>query len=217
MGNLLNRTIVPIAALLGVVGFAGSASALSLSLEFAGGATTLNLTPGDISSTFRVFLFADLSGGGGGGVLVVAASVNFSSTLTPLRCKEQGGTFNDGVGGVPLWEPIAAFCNPPNGQNVQSISQLVASGTVGGTFGKLKIATITFHVNGVGTDTITPFFIARIDGFLQNDGTTFTSTTPVFGAIVHVVPEPTTAVLLGMGVLGLGLSGRRLRGRRSSR
>ena len=59
MSNSLKRTIVSVAALLGVLAFAGSASALSLGVEFAGGATTLNLTPADISSTFRVRLFAD--------------------------------------------------------------------------------------------------------------------------------------------------------------
>jgi hypothetical protein len=207
--------------LLAVQGISSTASALSLNLEFAGGATSLNLTPADISSTHTVSLFADLTGGGGGGVFFVAASVNFSSTLTPLRCKEQTGTFNNGVGGVSTWGPLTFGCGDPpggiSGQNVQTMEQAAASGTVGGTFGKLKIATITFHVNGLDSDTITPFFLLGFNGFLQNDGTTFTSTAPVFGAIVNVIPEPTTALLLGMGVLGLGFSGRRLRGRRSIR
>ena len=219
MQNLRKRMLVGFAAALAAVGFAGSASALSLSLEFAGGATTLNLTPGNgsDSSTFTVQLFADLSGGGGGGVFFVAGSVSFSSTLTPLRCKEQGGTFNNGVGGVPTWSPFTGGCGSPAGgiagQNVNSIELGVGSGTAGGTFGKLRLGTITFHVNGIGTDTITPFYILAVDGFLQNDGTTFTSTAPVFSAFVNhnIIPEPATAVLLGLGILGLGVSGRRRR------
>jgi hypothetical protein len=166
-------------------------------MEFAGGATSLNLTPADVSSTHTVSLFADLTGGGGGGVFFVSASVNFSSTLTPLRCAEEPfGQF--GVGGVTAWGPLTPGCGPPpggiSGQNVSLIEQGVSGGTNGGTFGKLKLGTVTFHVAGTGTDTITPFYTALVDGFLQNDGTTFTSTAPVFGAVVNIVPEPTTAV-----------------------
>jgi hypothetical protein len=111
------------------VGFAGSASALSLSAEFAGGATSLNLTPLDVSSTHTVSLFADLTGGGGGGVFFVAGSLQFSSTLTPLRCKEQGGAFNNGVGGVPTWAPLTTGCGSVNqvaGGTAQSLEQGVA-------------------------------------------------------------------------------------------
>ena len=106
VANSLRPWGLAMTGLLAVQGISGTASALSVGVEFAGGATTLNLTPGDISSTFRVFLFADLSGGGGGGVFFVAASVHFDSALTPLRCEEQGGAFNDGVGGAAAWEPL---------------------------------------------------------------------------------------------------------------
>ncbi len=201
--------------LLAVQGISSTASALSLSLEFAGGATTLNLTSGAVSSTHTVAMFADLTGGGGGGVFAVAASVNFSSTLTPLRCKEQGGTFNNGVGGVPTWSPFTGGCGPPPGgiagKNVQSMEQGVAAGTVGGTFGKLKIATITFHIAAFGNDTITPFYLVGVDGWSLFDFTTVTSTA-LNSAFVNVIPEPTTAILMGLGILGLGLSGRRRRG-----
>jgi hypothetical protein len=215
MSNSLKQTIVSGAALLGVLAFASSASALSLNLEFSGGETSLNLTPADVSSTHTVSLFADLAGGGGGGVFFLAGSIQFSSSLTPLRCKEQGGTFNNGVGGVPTWGPLTPDCGSTNqipGGTAQSLEQGVTSGTAGGTFGKLKIGTVTFHVSGTGNETITPFYVLAADGFIQNDGTTFTSTTPVFGAVVNIIPEPATAVLLGLGIVGIGISGRRRRG-----
>ena len=130
MQNLRKRMLVGFAAALGALAFAGSASALSLSLEFSGGATTLNLTAADISTTHTVQLFADLTGGGGGGVFFVSASVSFSNTLTPGRCKEQGGTVNNGVGGVPSWAPLTVGCGrigQAPGGHVQSMEQRVAS------------------------------------------------------------------------------------------
>jgi len=213
MSNSLKRTIVSVAALLGVIAVAGSASALSLNMEFADGGTSINMS---VSDTAQVQLFATLDPGSSGqGIFTVAASVNFDSSLTPLRCLEQGGTFNDGEGGVD-WAPLTGGCGPPaggiSGQNVNSLEQANDSvGTLGGTFGRIKLGSITFHASGAGTDLITPFFIPTIDGFLEQDFSSFTSTTPVFGAVVNIIPEPTTALLLGLGVVGLGLSGRRRR------
>jgi hypothetical protein len=213
MHNSLKRTIVSVAALLGVMAVASSASALSLEIEFADGSDSIALS---VSDTAQVNLFANIDPSGSNqGIFTVAASVSFGSSLTPLRCNEQGGTANNGVGGVN-WAPITSGCGPPeggiDGQNVNSIEQANdATGTLGGTFGRIKLGTITFHASGAGTDMITPFFIPSIDGFLDQDFTTFTSTAPVFGGIVTIIPEPTTALLLGLGVVGLGLSGKRKR------
>jgi hypothetical protein len=219
MQNLRKRMLAGLVAAAAGLGLASSASALSLSMEFDGGATSISLS---VSDTARVSLFANLDPSGSGqGICPGAASVNFASSLTPLRCIEQGGTFNNGAGGVN-WAPVTSGCGPPaggvDGQNVNSLEQANDSaGTLGGTFGRIKLGSITFHATGAGTDLITPFFIKGVDGFLDQDFTTYTSTAPVFSAVVNIVPEPTTAILLGLGVLGLGISGRRLRGRRSIR
>jgi hypothetical protein len=217
MHNSLERTIVSVAVLLGVMAVASSASALSLEMEFGDASNSIALS---VSDTAQVNLFAVLDPSGSNqGIFTVAASVTFGSSLTPLRCNEQGGTANNDVGGVGLvWAAVTNGCGPPaggiDGQNVNSIELANnATGTLGGTFGRIKLGSITFHASGAGTDMITPFFIKGVDGFLDQDFTTYTSTAPVFSGVVNIIPEPTTALLLGLGVVGLGLSGRR--GRRS--
>jgi len=73
----------------------------------------------------------------------------------------------------------------------------------GGAAQNQLVATLTFRAVGAGTTTI-GYFLALGDTGAQGNGT-------VVGApvTVTVIPEPGTALLMGLGLAGLGLAGRR--------
>jgi hypothetical protein len=119
----------------------------------------------------------------------------------------------DGTYTGAFTETTPGFNTPLAGPNVLAASTGVAGswGAVNGTGPvpgqTLTIGTVEITV-GAG-DVINPFF-GSLDGFV-----TFTSFTtvgpnaPLSG--VTIIPEPTTAALLGLGIVGLVVAGRRNR------
>jgi hypothetical protein len=79
----------------------------------------------------------------------------------------------------------------------------------GGTF---LAARLVFHVTGAvgGNTVVTTFFNPATDGW--GDGSyQFSQIANHAAATVHVIPEPTTVLLVGAGFLGLLAAGRRRR------
>jgi hypothetical protein len=208
MQQARRRLLVALAVALGVVGLVGSASALTLRLEFAGGATTLNTTPGTVHA---VFLLADLSNdfSGQNGI---SASVQFGSGLTPTFCAEAPGP--QSAGGA-MWAPLTPNCgagdpgdggiggiHPPG--IVEAIWQ--AAGVGAGNFGTLHLGTIIFDALTEGIHTITPFFAPEFDGWIDaNSG--FHEIANFESATVNV-PEPNASHLLAGGCLTLAILAR---------
>lgn len=92
-------------------------------------------------------------------------------------------------------------------------SDLVAPPAGGGVFGGISLATLQFHVTPGATppfEAVTPFQDPVYDGInyydfaLENDVFTFYDTIGT-----EIVPEPGSALLLGLTVLGIGFAGRR--------
>jgi hypothetical protein len=191
-----------------VVGLVGSASALTLRLEFAGGGTTLDTAP---ATGLTVQLLADLSDDFSG-QNDISASVEFGSGLTPTPCAEPPGP--QSVGGA-MWAPLTPNCgagdpgdggiggiHPPG--NVKFIEQ--DAGFDAGTFGTLHLGTITFDALTPGSHTITPFFAPEFDGWIDaNSG--FHEIANFESATVNV-PEPNASHLLAGGCLTLAILAR---------
>ena len=90
---------------------------------------------------------------------------------------------------------------------------IAVPGTTAGSIGQLgnkSLGTYVFHVIGLGDglSEIAFSFAGATGGILQlGDGTQ--APLALGGPIAVVTPEPTTALLIGLGLVGLGVAGRR--------
>jgi hypothetical protein len=115
-----------------------------------------------------------------------------------------------GAGGPGVWGLA------PEQVNIDWASTALGTGTPapGNTAGSELLATLVFHVIGVGDGVGDIFF-----NYQSNRGNTFAVGTGVVEVIDQVLlggspinvltPEPTTALLVGLGLVGLGVAGRR--------
>lgn len=94
--------------------------------------------------------------------------------------------------------------------NVDFIVNTGAQGQAQGTSTNQFLATLAFDATGLGLSPILFSFDGGGNVFsILGDGTTVIPATPIIGDnYVNVVPEPTTALLVGLGLVGLGVAGR---------
>lgn len=118
------------------------------------------------------------------------------------------GVFTDGGATGPFTLNLAGPLTPPLAAGTgYAGSWAWSSGApqLGGTF---TIGTVQITV-GAG-QIVRPDFTGVLDGFVTNSFTTvFPSPANVTG--ITIIPEPTTAALLGLGIVGLVVAGRRSR------
>jgi hypothetical protein len=117
--------------------------------------------------------------------------------------------------GSPAMSPLNVpyfvnFPAPPGTEQVNVSYVEDSFGTTTAITNGLYIATLVFHVVGINASetiqlAITSSNIIQAGTFVVPP-TSITLSAPIG---VTTVPEPTTAVLIGLGVLGLGLAGRR--------
>ena len=75
--------------------------------------------------------------------------------------------------------------------------------------GSAVIATVTFHVDALGDGSADFALSNSHPGNILQLGDNSNPTNSVSGNFAIATPEPTTAVLVGLGLLGLGVAGRR--------
>jgi hypothetical protein len=186
---------------------ATTASAINLYMG-APSATSLN-----IGDTFTIQFRMDTEGETQ--ITSVFASVITDENVLAFVSGTSPGTilfnFSTYVGLAKASDPVNGVPGDDAGR-VRAASFVTAnpagSGVSGPPAGTL-LATLTFQAVGAGVTDVSPLLVLGDDEMTiaQISVTGSVTTTP--GATITVVPEPGTALLMGLGLAGLGIAGRR--------
>jgi len=188
----MKRTLIAVAAL---IGLASAANAATLSVVanqggiFAPGDTITLTVTGDTQGGVDILIFGRLlfdNTAPLGGPAAVDAAVASQNALLAL--------------GVAPWTTSATECNT---SSCDMMNQISAFGTSPSGSTVLLTSTVSFIAGAPGTTNAT--WSTALDGFQLS----FFGITNSPGVSITVVPEPTTAALLGLGLFGLAVAGRR--------
>jgi hypothetical protein len=170
-----------------LLGLAGPAAAqVEVRVEAPG-------SPVALGSSFDVEIFANVMGDP-----VLAWGLDLD--VVPALLSLQGSPVIDGVWNVPVTAPdgdgLAGAYFPPVGQS--------------GLQGDLRLATLTFQAIAPGLASLDLSATASdlTEGFAL-DPSGFELDVAFLSAVVSIVPEPGTALLLGFGLAGLSVLARR--------
>jgi len=186
----MKRTLIAVAAL---VGLASAANAATLSINPGGVGGTYNVgdlititVTGDSAGASDLGIFGRILFSNGGIANIDAASASQNTLLA--------------FGSIP-WTNGTTTCNA---SDCDMFNALSAFGLSPAPASNLMVSTVSFLAAAPGTTTLT-WETDPNTGFQLN----FFGITSSAGSSITVVPEPTTAALLGLGLFGLAVAGRR--------
>ncbi|MCS5638009.1 MAG: PEP-CTERM sorting domain-containing protein [Myxococcota bacterium] len=113
-------------------------------------------------------------------------------------------------GGYPQTPPAGCQLAVPGQVNVDYVSTSLTNGTGSTNVGVALLVTLVFDVGatpGFASIALTQSGAGNVIG--QPGGASTTATLNSGGGGVNVIPEPTTALLVALGLAGLGIAGRR--------
>jgi hypothetical protein len=189
-----------------VVFAAGSASAISLTLAGANGQL--------VSVGGQVTVTVTLDTGATTGLVLLSTGVLFDDEILNYNSAASSApTYILYVNGkTPYMQPAA---NPPelrfgttNQVNVDWVATNLQDGT-GGTDAASLLATLVFDVVSLGDGTADIGLSITSPGNIVQLAGGVNTTATLNGSGTVITPEPTTALLVGLGLLGLGVAGRR--------
>jgi hypothetical protein len=210
--------IVNLLAVALVVFSAGFASAYEMRMVPAGSTGTGN----DIGDTFTFEIYLDTQVASE--VYSFAVGIQFDESLIRYNGGASDGyypLYTAGAGMVagtwlvPVADPPSIFVGQSNLLNIEWVSNtwpnIGAETTATAT--NQYLATVTFEAIGAGSSVLDFSFDAPSNSFFISDGLGGVqdvqgSVAAVGSTAINIVPEPTTALLIGLGLMGLGVAGR---------
>lgn len=174
--------------------------AASVFLAFSAQAATLTIVADqatyNVGDTITLTITGDAEAGAASAIF---GTVSYDQVLTSVTSQSQT-QLTSFAGNLPWTNGVLQLDNPNPG-TADAFNALFGTGT--GTPDQLAVSVITLTADAAGTANFS---------WLTNAGAEsldFFGLTNAAGASVLIVPEPTTAALLGMGLLGLAVAGRR--------
>ena len=175
--------------------------AASVFLAFSAQAATLTIVADaatyNVGDTITLTITGDAQGASS---IALFGTVNYDQSLTTATANSQTSLPSFG-GGLP-WTMGALFIDNPNAGTADAFNGLI--GVTPQVPDQLAVSTITLTADAAG---IAAFSWFTGTGTLED--LDFFGLTNAAGTSVLIVPEPTPAALLGMGLLGLAVAGRR--------
>ena len=176
--------VVLLAALL----FAGTASAYQIDV-------TADKTEAGYTDVIEVDVTIDTTGTGDYGLWM---TVNWDPTVL---------SFVSGTNTPPVPAPYAVYWSVPQSAGVGWMGYLAWAPYAPSVS---SLATLVFHVMDVDSSTITSITPAVTVWMGGGGGASVPQSDMVLnGADIHIVPEPTTTILMGLGLFGILYAGRR--------
>jgi hypothetical protein len=112
----------------------------------------------------------------------------------------------------PFQDPFQSWPNPPAGENQVNVNWIESNSAPTNASGNnIWVGSVTWHVFAAG-DGVSDMRVSITNGggiVRINDITVPTEDVSVTGDFQVFTPEPTTALLIGLGLVGLGVAGRR--------
>jgi len=184
----MKRTLIAVATL---IGLASAANAATLTVV----ADQANYLVGD---TITLTVTGDTQGGT---ALLVFGRLLFDAPVAAYSTGAPNQNALLAFGGALPWVTGPLSCGAASCEMMNQISPVVGQAV---TSSVPLIATVSFLATAVGTSNVN-WDTNQAGGF----GLDFFGLNDAAGTTINVIPEPTTAALLGLGMLGLAVAGRR--------